>query len=446
MISLKEVKKIFDKGSKHSLLLSNISWQSLERGCRILAGIYTGILLASYLGPESLGAYSYAQSFILLFSPLISLGYDGFLSRDIIFQKDKWADILGSSALLKLLGSTLSILLIWGLTYLDKSIATETKSLIRVLSLSFIFYPFDVFDIWFRAKLKSKNASISKIIALVIINALKILFIYQKAALMSFSWLYVAEFVVNGILQFAFYIKNEPRNLRQWKVSNERIKYVILESWPLLVSTFSLMIYNRIDQIMIGNMLDNKSVGIFSAAGKIADLPLALIMVINASIYPFLAATYKDNFSQFQKQYRIITDLFTALSYIMLAVVLIGAGWIISIYPASFTPGAIILKINFIGLIFIFNSALRNSYLSLTGNQKLLLYSTVLSAILNILLNLFLIPAYGINGAAWASTITEFTALFLFNGVFLKTRDIFKIQANSLILSTLLKRAISNKV
>jgi polysaccharide transporter, PST family len=439
LISIRELKSLFGRKGRYNVLFSNITWQALESGTRMLAGIFTGILLASYLGPGPLGIYSYSLSFIMLFSPLMSLGYDGFLVRDIIFQKEKWADILGSSAVLKAAGSLVSIAIIYIITSLDSSLDTETKSIVLVLSLSFLFNPFDVFDIWFKARLKSRIASISKIIALLLVNVLKVWFIWNKAPLVDFAWLYVAEFVVNGILQLFFYLRTEPQSLKKWTVSPQRLRFVVSESWPLLVSAFSYMIYNRIDQVMIGRMLDNESVGIFSAAGKISDLPVALILVLNSSIYPFMARNFKDRRGQFLNQYKLITDFYTVISYLMLVIVVFAAGLILQIYPASFASGKMVLIINFIGLVFVFNSGLRNSYLSLTGMQKYLLYITILSAVFNIVLNLFLIPLYGINGAAWASAITEFLALFVLNGVFKGTRPIFKIQAREFLLISLFR-------
>lgn len=434
-----ELRELFGKEGRHRLLLSNISWQGLERGSRILAGAFTGILLAAYLGPGPLGVYSYALSFVMLFAPIINLGYDTMLPRDILFEKEKWNEILGSSALLRFLGSLLAILFIWGFTWFSTSLDPEMKTMIRVLSMSFLFYPFDIFDVWFRVTLKSKNASISKIIALVLMSSLKLYLIWIKAPLISFGWLYVGEFVVNGILQFVFYLNTEPRKLNQWVATPTRITFVLKEAWPLLVSAFSFMVYNRIDQIMIGNMLNTKEVGIFAAAGKISDLPIAIILVFNSALYPYLANNFKKRPELFLRQYLLITEIYTVMSYMMLIVIIFGGNWIIGIYPHSFSAASIVLKINFIGLVFIFNAGLRNSYLSLTGNQKYLLYTTVASMILNILLNFMLIPLYGINGAAWASTLSECFALLLINGVFPKMRYIFWVQAKGFMPLTLLR-------
>ena len=435
-----ELYELFGKEGRHRLLLSNISWQGLERGARILAGVFTGILLAAYLGPGPLGVYSYALSFVMLFAPIINLGYDSMLPRDILFEKEKWYEILGSSTLLRFLGSLLAIVSIWAFTWLSPSLDPEMKTMIRVLSLSFLFYPFDIFDVWFRVTLKSKNASISKIIALVLINGLKLYFIWIKAPLMSFGWLYVSEFLVNGILQFVFYLKTEPRKVKQWVATRSRITFVLKEAWPLLVSAFSFMVYNRIDQIMIGNMLNTKEVGIFAAAGKISDLPIAIILVFNSTLYPYLAENFKSRPALFHRQYLLITEIYTLMAYMMLIVVVFGGGWIMAIYPASFSAGTIVLKINFIGLVFIFNAGLRNSYLSLMGNQKYLLYTTVASMVLNILLNFTLIPLYGINGAAWASAVSELFALFLINGAFPKIRYIFLVQLKGLLPLSMIKR------
>ena len=191
---------------------------------------------------------------------------------------------------------------------------------------------------------------------------------------------------------------------------------------------------------MIGNMLNTKEVGIFAAAGKISDLPIAIILVFNSTLYPYLAENFKSRPDLFKRQYLLFTEIYTVMSYLMLIIVVFGGGWIMGIYPQSFSAGAMVLKINFIGLVFIFNAGLRNSYLSLTGNQGFLLYTTLVSMVLNILLNLVLIPSYGINGAAWASTASEFFALLLIIGAFPKIRYVFEVQLRGFLPLSLVRK------
>jgi O-antigen/teichoic acid export membrane protein len=103
-------------------------------------------------------------------------------------------------------------------------------------------------------------------------------------------------------------------------------------------------------------------------------------------------------------------------------------------YGEIFTQSYSILSIQIIGLIFVANAGLRSTYLTISGNQRIILVTTVLSAVMNIALNYFLIPILKVYGAALATTITQLCSLFLFNIFFKETRKIMRIQLQTLLL------------
>mgnify|MGYP003488046590 CR=1 FL=1 len=69
--------------------LFNTSWMLVEQVLRILAGLFVGIYVARYLGPEQFGAYSYALAFVALFSALGRVGLDSILVRDLVNHQDR---------------------------------------------------------------------------------------------------------------------------------------------------------------------------------------------------------------------------------------------------------------------------------------------------------------------------------------------------------------------
>jgi PST family polysaccharide transporter len=84
-------------------------------------------------------------------------------------------------------------------------------------------------------------------------------------------------------------------------------------------------------------------------------------------------------------------------------------------------------------MIPMFNACLRSSYITISGNQKIILYTTVFSAVINVLLNIILINEYAVQGAVYATVITQILSLFILNIIFAETRNLFYIQVKSLI-------------
>ena len=91
--------------TEYSKILKNISWLFFDRIIKIAGGLFIGIWVARYLGPEFFGVLSYVLAYTSLFSFLTRLGLDQIVIREIIKRPDKKDSILGSAFVLKLIGS-----------------------------------------------------------------------------------------------------------------------------------------------------------------------------------------------------------------------------------------------------------------------------------------------------------------------------------------------------
>ena len=197
----------------------------------------------------------------------------------------------------------------------------------------------------------------------------------------------------------------------------------------------SYLIYAKIDRIMIKEMLDEHNVGIYSAAYILYEAPLFISLMIAKSVYPILVQYYQDNKNKFFQLYSTLSSYMTLLSYLIVLFIFIFHEILIQItFGESFEESSKILMLLSFGMIPIFNAFLRSSYITISGNQKIILYTTLFSAMLNIVLNLLLIKAYGVIGAVYATVFTQTVSLIVLNFAFTNTRSIFFIQAKSLLL------------
>jgi O-antigen/teichoic acid export membrane protein len=85
----------------------NTSWMMAEQFLRIIAGLFVGIWVARYLGPEQFGLFSYALAFTAIFGGVAKLGLDGIMVRELIKHPEKTDTYLGTAFWLKILGAFL---------------------------------------------------------------------------------------------------------------------------------------------------------------------------------------------------------------------------------------------------------------------------------------------------------------------------------------------------
>lgn len=269
-------------------ILSNIGWQSLDKFFRMGIGIFVSVWVTRFLGPEKFGALSYAIAFSGIFSSLASLGLDGILIRELSEKNESRDNLLGTAFLLKLCGAFLAYSLIIILIFLIKSIDYNTIFLVGIIAFGLFFNSFDVIDLWFQSQLKYKFTFYARNTAFTISSILKIIMILLNAPLFYFAIITTIE-VFFGAAGLIFVYKLTKNNLKNWAVSLVLAKKLMAESWPLIIAGFATFIYVKIDQVMLGTMLNNKEVGIYSAAIKFSEIWYFIPGAIYASVFPVLA-------------------------------------------------------------------------------------------------------------------------------------------------------------
>lgn len=416
-------------------ILVNTGWLFSDRILRMVVALFVGVWVARYLGPEQYGLWNYAIAFVALFTGFAALGLDSIVIRDIVVNPQIKYEILGTAFALKLMGGLIALISAILFIYFIEPENTTMLIIVAVISLGGVFQAFDVIDFYFQSQMNSKYTVYSRNASFLIFTLVKIYLILTHSRLILFVWVSAAELCFSAIFLILAYQLNK-QYLSHWKINIKLAKELLLNSWPLLLAFMSYIIYSRIDQVMIGKMLSSNAAGIYSAATRIYELPLVFVLVVTSSLYPKLNEWYLKDKNNFYLKYAKITNYFTLISYlILLGSILFGRKAIDLLFGDSYSASYDVFIIQIFGMVFMYNAGLRSSYMTITSNQRILLYTTIISAILNIFLNFLLIPLYGIKGSAFATVIAQFSSLFLFNLFFLSTKKIFFIQLKSLYLS-----------
>ena len=424
-------------------IISNIGWLFYGHAIQITVGLFMAIWMARYLGPEEYGTYNYAISLITLAAALPKLGLDNIIMRDIVQYKNQKYTILGTSFSLMLIVGVLTLLLTFILVPYIHPDNTKLQYVIFAISFVLTCQAANVIEFWFKAQVEARYAVHARNISILVITITRVILIITKAPLIAFAWAYSLEYAILALCFFIAY-RISGEEVSRWEANLQQSKVLLKDSSPLFLAYLSCLLYTKVDQIMIGNMIDHYSVGLYAVSTKIFNLPTVLIYMINQSVFNQLVTSYKTNRDQFFKDYTKITNYFTVLAFVIVITLIALAESIIGTLFGQFYVDAVsILNVQVFGLLFMFNAGLRSSYLTISSNQNIILITTVFSAFLNVIINYILIPLYGTTGAAIATVITQAFSLFILNIMFKESRKLFFIQLKSFWIYNTIKDLIN---
>lgn len=416
----------------------NTGWMFTEQFLRIIAGLFIGIWVAQYLGPATFGEYSYALSFALIFSTFAGLGLDAIVTRSIVHDPLNEEIYLGTAFWLKIVGALISFVLIV-LTIPFAQVTPTTTLYILIIASGMIFQAFDVVKFYFQAKVLSKYVSICSITQILLSSIIKIYLIMTHADLLWFVIVVLMDQITLGLALFIAY-SNVEKKFFFYKVDLTIAKNMLSSAWPLLGSAITFVIYIRIDQIMIAQMLDTAQVGYFSAAVRLTDVASAIPTIITTSLFPAILNAKKDSLSSYLSR---IQNMHNILFYISLLIFLISFFFskeiIHVLFGDAYAASAPVLSTLLCGNIFL-TMAIVNYRILLAENLQIIsMYRGIVGAVVNITLNLILIPKYGIQGAAFATLFAHATSGYLMIALDKRTRFIFLIQTKILFFYPFLK-------
>ncbi len=403
-------------------ILYNTSWLFADRIIRMGIGVIVIIWIARYLGPEQFGIYNYAIAFVALFTALSTLGLDHIVVREIVRQPDKKDEIVGSALLMRFLASVITVVLISLIIFLLRPDDALTRMMVIIIASAMIFQSFEVIDFWFQSQVQSKYTVIAKNAAFLFISGVHIGLILSEASLIAFAIARLGEMFLFAV-GLVFLYRYSGSALRKLRFRLKQATHLLRDSWPLILSGIMVMLYMRIDQVMLGEMIGDTSVGIYSAAIRLTEVWFFIPTAILISVFPNIIETKKKDEGLY---YRRLQRLYTTLTWMAIAIALVVmflANPVIQVlYGQEFQAAGSVLVISIWAGVFVFQGLTRSKWLVAENLQKYTYFFTGIGVIINIILNLILIPKYEASGAAIATLITQFTVVIPAPFLFKKTR------------------------
>jgi polysaccharide transporter, PST family len=414
-------------------IITNTSWLVADKLLRMVAGLFVGVWVARYLGPEQFGLFNYSMAFVALFIPVASLGLEEIVICEMTQHPDKTDEVMGSAFFLKAIAGFVSLAITTLSFFLFRSNSSDWI-LVSILAGVYVFQAFDVILFWFRSQVQSKYAVLAGFFAFAITTVLKVILVETKANLLAFAWVSLAEaFIIAGSLIF-FYQSNQE-SLLNWKPKFSYSKKLLKKSYPMILASFSTILYMKIDQVMLGQMLGDKAVGIYSVAVRISEIWYFIPVAIASSVTPGLITIRQESVEKYNQKIQTIFNSVVLVAYFISIVMSFFASPIISgLYGAAYAEATPILMVHIWASIFIALTAVRGVWLVVEDLTTLYMQTTALGALTNIILNFILIPHHAGLGAAVATVISYAVASYLSCMFYSQLKGVFQIMNRALTL------------
>ena len=419
---------------------ANTSWLLGERILRMAISLFVGIYVARYLGPERFGLLSYALSFVWLFSSLASFGLDDILVRELVQRPEQRNNLLGTVFWLKVCGTAvMGIAIVAVLQFMAED--QRTSWMIVIIAFGFLFQATNVIEFYFQSQVQSKFTVRAQVVQLLITSLFKIYLVWNKAELVWFALALMLDQAVVAVLFLLMYhwkIEWFPFFSFQWKDA----KKLMVDAWPLIFTGMVVSVYMKIDQVMLKEMLDAKAVGVYASAVKLCEAWYFVPTAVMASLFPAVIEARKKSETVYDERIQKLYDLMVWGSVAIALPTTLLADWVILIlYGTDFQEAADVLRIYIWAAVFVSLGIASSKWLVAENLQRYSFYRTVLGAILNVGCNLWLIPIYGIKGAAFATLVAQATVGFVSLSFFSKTRKNYWTAINSFNVYGAYKRA-----
>jgi len=383
----------------------NTGWVFAGQSVTVVSFL-VNIWVVRHLGPTNFGSLSYIFTFTGLFAFISNLGIQDVLIRDLVKYPDQTQKITSTAVRMILVSGMIAFLAASIGSFITNG-ATLITLLTTLYATIFFWSPMLVINSYFQATVQAKQNALIQISGTVVASVFKIYLILTGKGIIWLTGAFALDYAIGGL----FYIWAYKRlkldfirfNVFDWPFA----KNLFQASWLLMIAAaFSYTLF-KIDQILIKNLLDETSLGLYAAATKLSEIWYLVPASIVASIFPAIINAKIVQKETYRERLKKLVAFLVVISATIAVFISVFASWIIPVlFGAQYTKAIPIAQIYIWSNIGFFLIIVTTKYL-ITENRfaEIAIYSGLAAAI-NIGLNLLFIQTIGPAGAALASVIS----------------------------------------
>jgi len=392
-------------------LIKNTGSTIIIRGLSGITRVIILLLITRQFGPVEFGRLALVISVTEIFKVMSDAGLDIITIRRFSLHRRLSQRIMDNVLSLKLMTATagyiLSNIVFW-LLY------RSTDGLVLTLIISLSIYTTLLINSlfsYFQAHLKTSEIITGNIISAVAYALFTLIGMYYHLSLEMFAIMIPASELINLLLTGRVYRRSHPIQPR----FNKKIIFSLLrESIPSGISGLIVVIYLRMDNLMIGGLIGEQGVGIYAIAYRLTEPFLLVFSSLSFSVYAILSKyRVPHEMSEAKRSYMMIMLPTIGISFIIAALLSAYSSDIVGIFSQTYKAASEVLMVLGWSIFFKAINAQLTAFINSRAQYRLMMTISLFNLIIAVACNFLLIPRYGIRGAAGAVIITEGLNMFI---------------------------------
>lgn len=411
--------------ARNGRLAKSALWLAVQDGYTLFVMFLIGIFCARYLGPDGYGLLNYAMSFVSVFAAICQLGLDASVMNALVENPLNAGCVVGSALALRSIAAAFSQIGLLAAVSVVRGGDQLLLALTLIQGVSLLFDARLVFNSYFEYRLETRRSAIAQIAGITALCVMRAVLILIRADLIWFA----LSISVQSFVSFCVSASLFRRSARV------RLSFSLAQAGRLLSSGAFFMLagvaatlYLQIDRLMIGAMLSDADVGWYSVAIFVALVGRFVPDAFIVSARPLLLKLKREDDSAFAANFQALAFGAILLSAVLgVGLLVLGPSAISLVYGEAYAPAGQILRVLCFTAVFATMNRMRDLYFLACGLNHYSLTFALLGAVVNILLNLIVIPRWGLIGAAAATFCAYITTALLAPLAFPKTRPFARL-------------------
>ena len=404
---------------------------------QMLLSLVIGVLSARYLGPSNYGTISYASSYVSFFTIACTLGLEGIVVKEMVDNRESEGVVLGSSIVMRFVAGFLSMAAVCIIVALVNPGDKVLLVVAFLQSLILLFNAFHIIDTWYQSYLRSKTSTIIKCISY---TGMSLYRVWLLVTGKSVEWFAFATSLDALIIAVLFIIRYKKDGIYKLKFSKSMSKHLMGLSYHLIIANLMAVVYNQMDRLMIGKMIDQTHVGYYTAASTICHMWMFIPQALANSARPLIMELKGRDEKLYIRRIKQLTGVTFWMGVAFALIVTALSHFIIDIlYGADYAQARGPLLFVIWSTVFSSLSYARSIWMISENKQRYTKQILICGVVVNLVLNSIGIPTIGMNGAAAATMATEIVCCLIAPLLFKETREYVGYVVSSMNLVKMLK-------
>lgn len=393
---------------KHSLasVTTNVGWWMSGHVFRMVATFAVGFWVIRHLGPSAFGELCVIRAIVGILNVIATMGLTQLLPIQLSSSKNSPSKILATAGVLRLFAGVAAAVVAVPILCWIQGYGQAELPLLIAASLLLVVSPTELVQAWFVSQAQTRITVLSRMLSVAITAVLQVVAVLCGMGILAFLAIDVVTMLCfGGILVILMMVYHRPSGVASTSLAD--VNQLVRRSAPVWLSSVAAIVSVRVDQAMLGVMAGETATGQYAAAARLSEFWFFVPIAIVTSSIPALTKQFEQDSFSYRRNVLRVSSVLTAFTFaVAIGTTLVAKPLVGFLFGAEFAIASGVLMLHVWSLPFFSLGYLSHNLRIIQGQQDALLSRTVAGAISNVALNYFLIPIYGIHGAAFSTLLS----------------------------------------